>query len=175
MKTTNSSNIFLIILLIIPIICVATNLINQTCQNSSNIDPNIPFKFCVYALQSSPASSCANITRLGLNSITLIKHNVTDTRCLIKRLLDDKQDMKPMLEDCLDLYSDSISTLREVALDYRAKKFMVVNVKVSPIMEASSSCEQGFEDVGVTSPLIVQNNRIFQLCAIALSIIKTIQ
>ncbi|XP_057247275.1 putative invertase inhibitor [Beta vulgaris subsp. vulgaris] len=151
----------------------ASNLINQTCKNSSKNDPNINNKFCVYALQSAPASHCANITRLGLISITLIKHNVTDIRCLIKQLLQDKKvdlDTKQALQDCLELYSDSLVTLTEAAIDYRENRFVDANVKVSSVMEASSTCEEEFHDVG--SPLTVQNNRIFQLSAISLSIMN---
>ncbi|XP_057537656.1 putative invertase inhibitor [Amaranthus tricolor] len=153
----------------------ASILINQTCKNSSKTKPNINYKFCVYALQSFPASHCADITRLGQNAITLIKHNVTDTRCYIKQLLQYKKignDTKSALQDCIDLYSDSLSTLREAIIDYRSSRFVDANVKVSSVMDASSTCEDGFDDIGVVSPLKERNNRVFQLSAIALSIIN---
>ncbi|XP_074284423.1 putative invertase inhibitor [Silene latifolia] len=153
----------------------ATNLINQTCHNSSKNDPNINYKFCVYALQSAPASQCANLTRLGLMAIKLIKNNVTDTRCLIKQLLSNKmldKSTKEGLTDCLDLYSDSQPTLNEAAKDYRARRYVEANLKVSSVIDASTTCEQGFEDLEIGSPLAQQNNHAYQLSAIALSIMN---
>ncbi|XP_021750051.1 putative invertase inhibitor [Chenopodium quinoa] len=174
MKTMNSPYILFFTLVLFFNAIKASNLINQTCKNSSKNDPNINYKFCVYALQSAPASHCANTTRLGLISITLIKHNVTDTRCSIKQLLQDKKvskRYKGVLKDCLELYSDALSTLSEVVSDFRAQRFVDANVKVSSVMEASTTCEDGFEEVGV-SPLTQENNRIFQLSAVALSIMN---
>ncbi|KNA07117.1 hypothetical protein SOVF_174720 [Spinacia oleracea] len=171
----NSPNtlFFSLFLLFVVVATGATNLINQTCKNSSKNDPNINYKFCVYALQSAPASRCANITRLGLMSITLIKHNVTDTRCTIRQLLQEKKKSMTALKDCLELYSDSLPTLREATTDYRAKRFVDANEKVSSVMEAATTCEQGFEDLGV-SPLTQRNDRIFQLSAVALSIMNVL-
>ncbi|KAL9224189.1 hypothetical protein vseg_000251 [Gypsophila vaccaria] len=153
----------------------ATNLINQTCHSTSKNDPNINYKLCVYALQSAPASQCANLTRLGLISITLTKHNVTDTRCLIKRLLANKKvdnNTRHGLVDCLELYSDSMTTLSEAMRDYRARRYVDANVKVSSVVDAASTCEDGFQDLEVASPLTKQNNQTFQLSTIALSIMN---
>ncbi|KAK9697365.1 hypothetical protein RND81_08G033100 [Saponaria officinalis] len=165
-----------LLLLFFTSIINATNLINQTCHNSSQNDPNINYKFCVYALQSAPASRCANMTRLGLISITLIRNNVTDTRCLIKQFLANKKvdkNTKQGLLDCLELYSDSQPTLSEATRDYLARRYDDANVKVSSVIDASTTCEDGFQDLEVVSPLTKQNNHTFQLSAMSLSIMNT--
>ncbi|GAB2291568.1 hypothetical protein Dimus_025822 [Dionaea muscipula] len=76
------------------------------------------------------------------------------------------------LSDCYELYSDSILTLKDAARDYKAKRFMDANVKVSSVIDDSVTCEDGFADGGVASPLTKPNNVTFQLSAIALSIIN---
>ncbi|XP_021853593.2 putative invertase inhibitor [Spinacia oleracea] len=152
----------------------STNLINQTCMTSSISDPNINYNFCINAFQTAPSSLNANLTRLGLISINLVKHNVNSTTFLVQTLLENnKVDncTKSGLEDCLQLYSNSMFTIREVARDYRARRLNGANVKLSSVMEASTTCEDGFKDVGVGSPLTKHNNDTFQLSAIALSII----
>ena len=100
-----------------------------------------------------------------------------NTTCLIKNLLENKDEkkedekgIKAGLKDCLELYSDSISTVGEAARDYRAQRMDDANVKISSVMDDSCTCEDGFHDVGVASPLTTQNNSTFQLSAIALSI-----
>ncbi|KAK9697362.1 hypothetical protein RND81_08G032800 [Saponaria officinalis] len=155
-----------------------THLINQTCKNSSLTDPNINYTFCIKAFHTSPSSRTANLTRLGLISINLLKHNVTNTTHLTKTLLGRHRLNKKTniaLSDCLELYSDSISTLFEAARDFRAKRYDDANVKISGVMDDSSTCEQGFEDLEVYSPLSKHNSDAFQLGAIALSIIDMVR
>ncbi|XP_074284421.1 putative invertase inhibitor [Silene latifolia] len=152
----------------------SNNLINQTCKNSSMNDPNINYNFCIKAFHSSPSSRDANLTRLGLISINLVKHNSSNTTSFIKTLIGNHvldSITKKGLKDCLELYSNSVSTLFEAARDFRAKRLDDANVKVSSVMDDCSTCEDGFDDIGVFSPLTKQNNDTFQLSAIALSII----
>ncbi|KAL9224190.1 hypothetical protein vseg_000252 [Gypsophila vaccaria] len=173
------------------------HLITQTCKNSSTTDPNINYTFCIKAFHTSPSSRHAtNLTRLGLISINLLKHNITCTTSLIKSLLGHKhrhrhsrqvqylpvsvpvaldEQSNIALSDCLEMYLDSIETLFEAARDFRAKRYNDANVKISGVMDDTSTCEQGFQDVEVYSPLTTQNNDAFQLCAIALSIIDMVR
>ncbi|KAK9274277.1 hypothetical protein L1049_019091 [Liquidambar formosana] len=155
-----------------------TNLINETCRNSSQNDPNVNYNFCVASLKAAPDSHCASLRHLGLISIRLIRYNATNTRCYIKELLKNtKLDpyVKQCLTDCLDLYSDAIPTLKEAMLDYRAKNFTDANMEISAAMDASTTCEDGFvQEDGVVSPLTKRNNDTFQLSAIALSIINMV-
>ncbi|CAO2841656.1 unnamed protein product [Amaranthus hypochondriacus] len=152
----------------------STNLINQTCKISSMSDPNINFDFCIDAFHKSPSSFDANLNRLGLISINLVKHNVNDTIIFAKTLLENFRGdnfTREGLEDCVEVYEDSFVTLYESARDYRGARFNDANIKVSSVIDASSTCEDGFGDFGVVSPLTKQNNHTFQLCAISLSII----
>ncbi|KAJ8428179.1 hypothetical protein Cgig2_015620 [Carnegiea gigantea] len=160
--TTSCTFFSLLLLVLVVSPSLATgDLIDQTCKNSSKSDPNIDQNFCVYALQAFPASQCANLTRLGLISITLVNSNVTDTQCLVKRFLKDKKPdkgTKAALKDCLDLYSDSAYALSNASKDFKARRFFDANVKVSSVMDASTSCEHGFDDVGISSPLKNEND-----------------
>ncbi|GMH13769.1 hypothetical protein Nepgr_015610 [Nepenthes gracilis] len=156
------------------------NLIHQTCKASSTTDPNINYTFCVNALQAAPASRCARLPRLGLLSLRLARDNATDTRCYIRQYMKSKAKVldpraKAALDDCLELYSDSIATLLEAMQDYRAKRFADVNVKVSSVIDGSDTCEDGFTEGGIASPLSRQNNFSFQLSAMVLSIVNKIQ
>ncbi|KAK9094897.1 hypothetical protein Scep_026366 [Stephania cephalantha] len=53
----------------------------------------------------------------------------------------------------------------------KTNRYFDANIQVSAVMDASTTCEDGFsEKEGEVSPLTSMNNVMFQLCAIALSI-----
>ncbi|WVZ17351.1 hypothetical protein V8G54_010333 [Vigna mungo] len=157
----------------------ANRLIQQTCKNCSKTDPNISYKFCVSSFESNHRSQHAeNLEELGLISIKITRHNVTDTNAHINDLLEKNKSLDPFikecLDDCLEVYSDTISTFREAIRDYKAKRYSDCNVKLSSIIDASTTCEDGFKQKnnGAISPLTKRNKDTFQLSAIALSIIN---
>lgn len=152
------------------------NIIQETCKKSAESSPNINYKFCVASLESDSRSRSANLHKLGLISMDLLRHNITSTRREIKKLLRNKKlenFVKGCLKDCLELYSDAIPTLKEVKREYKEKNYRDANVKVSSIMEAPTTCEDGFQEKqGTISPLTNNNNNVFQLAALTLSIIN---
>lgn len=106
----------------------ATNpLIQETCKKAAQIDPNLSYGFCTSALQSAPNSLCADsLPKLGLISIKLVRANVTSIRCYIKYLLRDKKIdpyVRSCLDDCLELYSDALPTIKQALKDYQAKRY----------------------------------------------------
>ncbi|XP_054782905.1 putative invertase inhibitor [Prosopis cineraria] len=164
------------------------HLIQETCKKSSESDPNISLNFCISSLESDPRShSVTSLTNLGLISMNLIRTNVSESRVYIEHLLKKTKKKKntkgskdryirEYLKDCLELYSDAITTLEEAIGDYKRKRYVDSNVKVSSVLDASSTCEDGFEEKrGVVSPLTKRNNDTFQLSAIALSIIEMVR
>ncbi|KAF3954422.1 hypothetical protein ACB098_11G135100 [Castanea mollissima] len=155
----------------------ANKLIHETCKKCSQTDPNLSYNFCVDSLQADPKSqSVDDLRELGKISIKLIKQNVTNTRNHIKKLLENKNSdsfIKSCLSDCFDLYSDAVPTLSQALKDYKAKRYDDANIEVSSVLDASTTCEDGFEEEkGVVSPLTKRNNNTFQLSAIALSIVN---
>ncbi|KAH7525287.1 hypothetical protein FEM48_Zijuj06G0209000 [Ziziphus jujuba var. spinosa] len=148
-------------------------------QKCSKTDPNLSYNFCVASLQSSPESrGASNLRQLGSISIKLIKRNVTGTRHFIKELLTIKNKtltpyQKACLKDCMELYSDAVSTIEETMEAYKSKHYADANVELSSVVDAATSCEDGFgERKDVVSPLTKRNKDVFQLSAISLSIIN---
>lgn len=159
----------------------AHDLIRQTCKKCAQRDPNLSYNFCVTSLQSAPKSHCADDLReLGMISIKLLQRNLTNSRSYIKELLIKKKKMDPFvrscLHDCFDLYSDAIPTVQQALDDYKSKHYDDANIDVSSVMDASTTCEDGFsEKEGVVSPLTKRNNDTFQLSAVSLSIINMLR
>ncbi|KAM3323153.1 putative invertase inhibitor [Capsicum chacoense] len=155
------------------------NLIENTCKTCSKDDPNIKYDFCTSSLLAAPASECASLRGLGMISIRLIRYNLTDTRCHVKKLLKEKNldpYVKRCLKDCLELYSDAIPTIKLAMKSYNAKKYYDANIQISSVMDAPTTCEDGFkEKEGVVSPLTKRNDITFQLSAVALSVMNLVK
>ncbi|GER49411.1 plant invertase/pectin methylesterase inhibitor [Striga asiatica] len=177
-------SIFFLSVLIIIIIQAASSsnqtLINSTCKTAANDNPNINFSFCTTSLQAAPASRCATLKGLGTISIRLIRYNITDTRCHIRQLLKNSKKLDPYvrqcLDDCFQLYSDAIPSVKEAMRLYNQNKFDDATTQISAIMTDSTTCEDGFgERKGVVSPLTSRNGYSFELSAIALSVMRIVQ
>ncbi|KAL6129161.1 hypothetical protein ACLB2K_072514 [Fragaria x ananassa] len=94
----------------------ANNLISETCKKAAQNDPNLSYKFCLTSLQAAPNSPGADLRQLGLISMKLVQHNVTNTSRYIKHLLKNKQldkFVRASLYDCLDLYTDAKPTIKQ--------------------------------------------------------------
>lgn len=156
----------------------ATNLISETCKKCAKNDANLSYKFCVTSLQAAPNSSSANLRQLGLISMKLVQHNVTDTKHFIKQLLKNKnldKFVRVYLDDCLELYTDAVPTIKQAIKDYKSKHNRDANIRLSAVSGASTTCEDGFEErPGLVSPLKKRDNDMFQLSAIALAIINMV-
>ncbi|KAM7275177.1 hypothetical protein ACFE04_017043 [Oxalis oulophora] len=157
-------------------------LINETCQKCSQNDPNLSYTFCLNSLLAAPVKHCtSNLRDLGMISIKLIKSNVTDTKSFIKKTLDKNSKtldpfVKSCLGDCLELYSDAITNLNDTMNDYKAKRYDDANILVSSVLDAATTCEDGFKEKdGLVSPLTKRNNDTFQLSVISLSIINMLR
>ncbi|CAJ1948858.1 unnamed protein product [Sphenostylis stenocarpa] len=181
MKLPSSSLLFTLTILFCSLNSLGfTNLLTQqTCKNCSKTDPNISYKFCVESFKSNRRSQHAkSLQELGLISIQITRHNVTDTKARINDLLEKNKSLDPFikecLDDCLEVYSDTIPTFREAIRDYRAKRYANCNVKLSSVIDASTTCEDGFKQKNndAVSPLTKRNKDTFQLSAISLSIVN---
>ncbi|KAL2514052.1 Plant invertase/pectin methylesterase inhibitor superfamily protein [Forsythia ovata] len=155
------------------------NLINETCKTSARDDPNISYNFCTTSLQAAPASRCATLRGLGKISMRLVHYNVTDTRCYIKHLMKNRKwdpYSKQCLKDCFELFSDAISSVKQAMKYYKSKQYDDANVQISSVMDAATTCEDGFKErKGLVSPLTERNRNTFQLSAVALSVLHMIQ
>ncbi|KAG9157660.1 hypothetical protein Leryth_014178 [Lithospermum erythrorhizon] len=138
----------------------ASNLIEETCK--------------------APASQCASLKGLGSISIKLLRYNVTDTRCHIKHLLKNKKWDKYYLQrlnDCYELYSDAINTVKQAMNSYHDKRYDDANIQISAILDDSNTCEDGFKEGGnsTSSPLSKRNENLFELGATSLCILMNME
>lgn len=174
------SPIFNIIFLLIMILLFGcsssgSDFVHLSCKNAAKSDPNFSYSFCVESLKvNSKSQTARNIEDLFKISIELTISNASDVVFVVSKLLkDNKFDgyARNCLHDCLELYSDAVSSLKEALCDFvKSKDLYNANVEISSAMDASTTCEDGFkEKKGQLSPLTKENKFFFQLTAISLA------
>ncbi|RAL48996.1 hypothetical protein DM860_001316 [Cuscuta australis] len=180
----HTSSLLLFLLLAASVIhgaAAAEDLIKKTCKVLAKEDTNVQYGFCAAALEAAPASGCATLRGLTSISIRLIRYNVTDTRCRIKQMLKEKSPRRDRytelcLRDCLEMYSDSISDVKAAMKEYNSGRLADASVHLSAVLDAASTCEDGFEERrGLVSPLKKRNNDTIQLSAMALTLVHDLQ
>lgn len=161
-----------------------SNFIIQSCKEASKNDPNLSYDFCVKSLKeaaSKDKTQPTNLEDLVNMSINLTKSNGTNIMSKIsKNLKNQSYDdyMKGCLQDCLDLYNDSLSSLDKAMVAFnKSKDLNTANIEVSAAMDDSVTCEDQFKErkeKNETSPLTEENHVYFQLNAMSLSFITMI-
>lgn len=153
----------------------ANDVVIRTCNIAAARDRNnIHVDLCVKALAAAPGSESANLFELGAISIELAREKVSETRVVIESLLQNKKKNKKnknALRDCEKLYTDAAAALRVATADYLSGRYGDAKTKLSVVMTAVTSCEDGFKEHGVVSPLAKRNADAFQLSAVSLSIL----
>ncbi|PWA81864.1 pectinesterase inhibitor domain-containing protein [Artemisia annua] len=179
--TSPSSYLLFIVFSFVFLPTHARNIVHGTCKLCSQQDPNVRYRFCTTSLEAASGSHHANIRGLGKISIHLTHENLTDTSSHIKKLMKNNvfklnAFVKPRLDDCLELYSDSIIDIRSAMKNYKLKRYDEASLLISAVMDAATTCENGFKEKRKTiSPLTKRNNVTFELAAIGLSLIRVIQ
>jgi pectinesterase inhibitor-like protein len=150
------------------------DLIDQTCEKCANQSVILSYSLCSTALPVVPVSHSTNLEGLALIAMELALENVTNTLATIEKLLGGESldnYVIGCLTDCLELYSDAVWRIVDSVDVFLSGNYEVSRIWMSSVMEAASTCQQGFEEKGEVSPLTEENYNLFQLCGIALCII----
>ncbi|KAE9609953.1 hypothetical protein Lal_00006154 [Lupinus albus] len=83
-----------------------------------------------------------------------------------------KSDISSAFNDCDEEYTEAIENLKEAATTLDKGDYNKVNMLVSTAMTNGDTCENGFTDMEITSPLTKQNSYFSELCSNVLAITK---
>ncbi|XP_022757851.1 putative invertase inhibitor [Durio zibethinus] len=154
---------------------LSVDIINKTCKTCSDKSTVFNYTFCSASLQEIPVSHMTNLQGLAIVAMELALQNATNTLSIIKGLLNNKT-LGPFssacLRDCSLLYSDGVVTLVDTIGALLTGQYGNAGAWVSAVMEGTTTCEEGFQDMEEVSPLTKQNDSIFQLCDVALCIMN---
>jgi pectinesterase inhibitor-like protein len=161
-----------------------SNLILQSCKDASYNDPNLSYDFCVTSLNEAykNKSQPTKLEDLVNMSIQLTKSNGTKIISIISKQLQNQTQgeyVKSCLQDCLDLYNESLSSLDDAMVAFNQSKDLdTAGISVSAALDDSVTCEDQFKEKkegNEISPLTKENHVYFQLNVISLCFIQMIR
>ncbi|KAJ4949983.1 hypothetical protein NE237_026815 [Protea cynaroides] len=123
---------FFFILVVLFLAVVDADIINDTCQKTTQGDKNVHLDFCVKVLGENPKSHIVDLQGLGIISLNLIKSNATNIGSRIRQLLNDQTvapDVKKGLQACQKTYSNASSNIKEAIGAFNSKDYNTANVK----------------------------------------------
>lgn len=180
---------FVISLLFLPFLLLQThghsntthhpaNIVVDTCKKCSSSDPNVNYTVCIDFFHSNPKSYKSDLKGLGVIAAELAKTKAAKIRSTVRSLLKkhprplgrpvDKT--KPGLEDCLEFYEDAVSSLSDSAKAIKEGRYDDANLQISAALDDPDTCEQGFTDLKVKSPLTKVNDEFSGYVVIALGV-----
>ena len=162
-----SSLVFVLLLTVFPTQIFCQNLIAQACGYTS-------YKpLCLSTLQSdSEAKSAKDLLTIAK---VALKHAGTKAQAVnaeVKKQQGSATDegLKQALSDCAENYGDAIDQIQSSTTALGSKKYNDVNTWVSAAMNDADSCNQGFQDQSVKSPMSTSNTKFTQLSSNVLAI-----
>ncbi|XP_008788715.2 putative invertase inhibitor [Phoenix dactylifera] len=149
------------------------DIILKTCKRCAKGDPNLNYTLCVESLASVPKSHHSDVRGLAIVAVKLSKAKTMHAKSMVKKLLKAKPMegyMKNCLLTCTDVYSDSISDLKDSMKAIKSGQYKDANIRISSAVDAPGNCEDSFQDGNIKSPLMEENKDVFGLAVIALGI-----
>ncbi|KAJ6801125.1 putative invertase inhibitor [Iris pallida] len=154
------------------------DIVQDTCKKCSSPDAN--YTLCVDSFDSIPRSHRADLRGLGVIAAKLGARNAKLVRSKVRTMLkshpkDGAGYLTSCLETCLELYSDSVSGLKDSATAIRGGRYDYANVAISAAVDAPGECEDGFSEGGIDSLLTEENHEFFGHAVIALDVTAMLQ
>ena len=162
-----SSLVFLLLLTVFPTQIFCQNLIDQACGYTSYQS------LCISTLQSdSEAKSAKDLLTIAKVALKHTGNKAGEINGEITRLQGSAKDegLKQALSDCTENYGDAIDQIQDSTAALGKKKYSDVNTWVSAAMNDADSCEQGFQDQSVKSPISASSTTFNQLSSNVLAI-----
>ncbi|CAL9747736.1 unnamed protein product [Musa acuminata subsp. burmannicoides] len=145
--------------------------VEKACRDAANSSPTIKYDFCVAALRSYPGSRSADKKGLAVIAASLTKDKATSVSAKVKSLLAKASDKKKKqcLESCESVYEDVLSDLDTSIPAIKEGRLGDAKTYLSAAVDGPSTCEEGFEELQVPSPLTKEDSDLTQICIIALA------
>lgn len=156
------------------------DIIKDTCKKIASKDPNVNLTLCINSFNMMPKAHNSTLQGLGLIATQISKQNASNITKKIKKLLKEKSVKKSpylmsCLKSCLEVYLDAIDDLQISTKAIKGGRYNDANVYLSSVIDAPSTCEDGFSDEGIKSLLKEEDEEFSGHSVIALSVVAMLQ
>ncbi|RRT49371.1 hypothetical protein B296_00009618 [Ensete ventricosum] len=145
--------------------------VEKACRDAANRNPKINYDFCVAELRPYPGSQVGDQKWLAVIAANLTKDRTTSAIDKVKSLLARASDAKTKqcLESCESVFEDLLSHLITAIPAIEEGRLGDAKAYLSAAVDAPDTCEQGFEELKVPSPLTDEDSELTQITTIALA------
>ncbi|KAG0490339.1 hypothetical protein HPP92_007202 [Vanilla planifolia] len=151
----------------------AADIVNETCKSCAAGDPELNYQLCLSIFNSVPSSHQADLEGLALIAIDVTtkkaKQVLGDIDNLSKHGPIDRA-TKQCLDTCKESYADAVDGLKESAVSIKSGHIDDARTLLSAAFDAGSTCEQGFEELKIKSPLSKDNDEYTSVGRISLAV-----
>jgi pectinesterase inhibitor-like protein len=153
--------------------------VDDACTSFVASHADIGYAYCVRFFQSDEGSATAD--RYGLAAIA-VKISAATARGTAKRIADlqdlerDKR-RKDCLSACGEVYDSAVDSLDEAAKGIASRSADGLRDAVtvlSAALDTPDTCEDGFRELGLASPLVAEDEEFSKESAIALGVTSTL-
>ncbi|MQM06161.1 hypothetical protein Taro_038990 [Colocasia esculenta] len=162
------------LLSLLPFILLATQLasasIEEVCRKAA-AGGRVNRGSCNKILRAAPGASAADDRGLAVIAGNLGAAHARATLPTINKLLRSAGPAtKGPLQDCKELYGNAVDDLKSAAASARSNRFADANIRFSAAMDASATCEDGFSEKNVKSPLTAADSKLLLLATVGAAI-----
>ncbi|KAE8804233.1 putative invertase inhibitor [Hordeum vulgare] len=167
--------VLLLFLLVTP--SASTLTLDEACKAVGASNRGVRYDYCVKFFQACKGSATADRRGLAVIAAKIIRAAAVDNGKRIATIKasrgDDKRILGP-LADCDELYSSAVDQLDAAARAIASGNLQDAVTNLSAAADAPQTCEDGFRELGVSSPLAAEDSEFSKECSIALSVTNTL-
>lgn len=126
-----------------------STLLNKVCSKHTDA------KFCGTELGKASFSDLPTLATASLDLTKARAVNTNNIKALHAKEKNEKA--KKLLQDCLSHYGEAAAAIEESRASFKAKDYWKMNSDASAASTYGGSCEEGFVDAKLTSPLTADN------------------
>ncbi|CAF1919481.1 pectinesterase inhibitor 12-like [Brassica napus] len=151
----------------------AQTLIRDSCKTAAAKDPNLKYDLCVQSFEQDPQSkSATSLSGLVLASTNNAASKTINVKGIVETILKSKKyapGTESTIRTCVKLYDDANDSLKEALTNVKSGDYRSANVHLSAALDEPGTCEDGFKEKHVKSPVTNENNVLFQKILIPLA------
>jgi pectinesterase inhibitor-like protein len=167
------------LVLLLVLVSSSASVLDDTCKSFGANQKDIGYDYCIKFFQSDKGSATADKRGLAVIAakITRATASSTDKRiAALKASVKDKK-VRSGLDDCDELYSDAVDELDVAAKGVAAgtaQGLADAVTNLSAAADAPDTCETGFQELGVKSPLAAEDSEFNRQVSVALVVTSSL-
>ncbi|GJN26601.1 hypothetical protein PR202_gb14545 [Eleusine coracana subsp. coracana] len=146
------------------------SVLQDTCKSIAASHRDIGYDYCLSFFQADKGSAAADKRGLAAIAVRIAgaaARNTAGHIASLKRSTKDKS-VAQGLADCAEVYSSAVSDSRQAAQGIASGNVGDAVALLSAVLNAPDTCDQGFEDLKVSSPLAADDDAFRKEATIAL-------